>query len=135
MKRIVMSVVLLVLIAVPFFSQESEDQGAFSYFNVQILKVYEHKDAYLVLYNTMGTKMGEVAISKDWFKYNSENHSRIRPLPSEMDPYMTIIYKDNAFYKVYLNMPTDRSNSAWAVLSPNIDISSKINTDTLEIEY
>lgn len=135
MKKIAISAVLLVLMVLPFFAQESENDGAFTYFNVQILKVYEHKDAYLVLYNKTGTQMGQVALPKEWFKYNSENHSRVRPLPTEMDPYLTVIYKDNAFYKVYLNMPTDRSNSAWSVLSPNIDISSRINTETLDIEY
>lgn len=136
MKKIVMSLALMVLVSLPFFAQNSEENnGHFTYFNVQVLRVYEHKDAYLVLYNKTGTKMGQVAVPKDWFKYNSTNYSRVRSLPEGMHPYMTVIYKDNEFYKVYLNMPTDRSNSAWAVLSPNIDISSKINKETLEIEF
>lgn len=136
MKKILMSLVLLSFVILPFFGQNTEEnRGEFTYFNMQILKVYEHKDAYLVLYNKTGTKMGQVAITKDWFKYDSPNHSRVRPLPPTMYPYMTIIYKDNAFYKVYLNMPADRSDSAWAVLSPNVDISSRINKETLELEY
>ncbi len=136
MKKILMSIVLLVLVSLPFFAQNSEeDRGEFTYFNVQVLKVFEHKDAYLVLYNKTSTKMGQVALPKEWFDYNSSNHSRVRPLPSGMNPYMTVIYKDNSFYKVYLNMPTDRTHSSWAVLSPNIDISSKINKETLEIEF
>ncbi|MBP7480058.1 MAG: hypothetical protein KA785_06375 [Spirochaetaceae bacterium] len=136
MKKIVMSLALLVLVSLPFFAQNSEENsGEFTYFNVQVLRVYEHREAYLVLYNKTSTKMGQVAVPKEWFKYDSANHSRVRPLPAGVNPYMTVIYKDNEFYKVYLNMPTDRSNSAWAVLSPNIDISSKINKETLEIEF
>jgi len=136
MKKIIMILVLVVLVSLPFFAQNAEDgRGEFTYFNVQVLRVLEHKDAYLVLYNKTGTKMGQAALPKEWFKYNSANHSRVRPLPVGVHPYMTVIYKDNAFYKVYLNMPTDRTHSAWSVLSPNIDISSKINKETLEIEY
>jgi len=136
MKKIVMIFLLAVVVLFPFFAQKtSETEGAFTYFNVQVLKVLEHKDAYLVLYNKTGTKMGQVALPKEWFKYNSSNHSRLRPLPQGMQPYLTVIYKDNAFYKVYLNMPTDRTNAVWSVLSPNIDISSRINKETLEIEY
>ena len=99
MKKIVMSLALLVLVSLPFFAQNSEENsGEFTYFNVQVLRVYEHKDAYLVLYNKTGTKMGQVAVPKDWFKYNSTNYSRVRSLPEGMHPYMTVIYKDNEFH-------------------------------------
>ncbi len=136
MKKIVMSLALLVLVSLPFFAQSAnQESGSFTYFNVPVLRVYEHNDAYLVLYSRTGTKMGQVALPKEWFRYNSSNHSRIRALPARLNPYMTVIYKDGQFYKVYLNMPTDRSNSAWSVLSANIDISSKINKETLEIEF
>lgn len=127
---------LLALLCIGLFAQEAtQSENTFSYFNVDIVKVYQHKDAYYVLYNKSGNKMGQVALPKEWFNYKSENKSKIRPLPLGLGPYLTIIYKDSAFYKVYLNMPVDKMHPSWAVLDNNLDISARINKETLEIDF
>ncbi|NMA56936.1 MAG: hypothetical protein GX955_05660 [Treponema sp.] len=136
MKKKFVLLSLLVLLSLALYAQSaSETEENFTYFNVDIIKVYQHKDAYFVLYNKNGNKMGQVALPKEWFQYGSENQSRIRPLPSKLAPYLTVIYKDGAFYKVYLNMPVDRLDPAWAILDNNIDISAKINKETLEMSF
>lgn len=136
MKKKGIILAFLILLGFGLYAQEANQASeSFSYLNVDIVKVYQHKDAYFVLYNKSGNKMGQVALPKDWFHYASENKSKIRPLPPKLDPYLTIIYKDGAFYKVYLNMPVDRLHPVWAVLDNNIDISARINTETLEIDF
>jgi hypothetical protein len=32
-------------------------------------------------------------------------------------------------------MPENRRHSSWKILSHNVDVASKMNTETLEIEY
>ncbi len=136
MKKKFVLLSLLVLLSLALYAQSSsETEENLTYLNVDIIKVYQHKDAYFVLYNKSGNKMGQVALPKEWFQYGSGNHSRIRPLPSKLAPYLTVIYKDNEFYKVYLNMPVDRLHPAWAVLDNNIDITARINKETLDISF
>lgn len=133
-----MSIVLglLVFLCLSLYAQSlGESSGGFTYLNVEIIKVYQHKDAYFVLYQRNGTKMGQVALPKEWFHYSSENQSKVRPLPNGLNPYLTVIYKDSEFYKVYLNMPVDRLHPSWAVLDNNIDITAKINKETLEMAF
>lgn len=116
-------------------SEQSSEEESFYYINVPVLRVFDHKDAYVVHYQKGSMGVGEVFVPKEWFVTSEKNKSRVRPLAKGLEPYMTVVYLNGSFLKVFLNMPTDRRNTYWSILSKDIDISSKLNKDTLNIEY
>ncbi len=133
MKKLII-ILLVSLLCFGLYAQESEQQDLF-YINVPIVRVYDHIDAYVVHYLKGNMDVGQVFVPKTWFNTQEVNKSRLRPLAKGVEPYMTVIYESGTFQKVYINMPINRSHSAWKILSHNVDVASKMNTETLEIEY
>ena len=117
MKKILIALVLACVCVLPAVSQSNgsettstpiwdhgDNVSNFTYRNVRIYKVYDYKTAYVVLYEKGGVGVGTVTIPKKWYaKKSSERKLEFRNLPKGIDPYMTIIYKDDEFYKVWLS--------------------------------
>ena len=133
----------LLIVATSAFAQESteasSESGDDSYFymNVPIVTVYDHNQAYIVSYLKGSIGVGECYLPKEWFKTDNVDKCRVRALPKGTQPYMTVVYKNGSIQKIYLNMPTNRRESCWKILSNNVDISDKLNTDvsSFSIEY
>lgn len=134
MKKLFLVLFVLTLFT-GVYAQEMENEAELFYINVPIVRVYDHIDAYVVHYQKGNMAVGQVFVPKEWFNTREVNKSRVRPLAKGLTPYMTVIYANGEFQKVFLNMPTNRSHSAWKILSHNIDVASRMNTETLEIEY
>ena len=134
MKKLIL-IFLVALIGFCAFAQDFENESDLFYINVPIIRVYDHIDAYVVHYLKGNMEVGQVFVPKVWFNTHEFNKSRLRPLAKGVEPYMTVIYESGEFRKVYINMPIDRKHSAWKILSRNVDVASKMNTETLEIEY
>lgn len=134
MKKIILFF-LLTLICFGLYAQEEENEADLFYINVPIIRVYDHIDAYVVHYQKGNMDVGQVFVPKQWFNTREANKSRLRPLAKGLEPYMTVVYDSGTFQKVYINMPVNRRHSSWKILSHNIDVASKMNTETLEIEY
>lgn len=134
MKKLIIIFLVSLLCFSLYAQQETEEQDLF-YINVPIVRVYDHIDAYVVHYLKGNMSVGQVFVPKVWFNTQETNKSRLRPLAKGVEPYMTVIYEAGTFQKVYINMPINRRHSSWKILSRNIDVASKMNTETLEIEY
>ena len=134
MKKLIIIFLVSLLCFSLYAQQEAEEQDLF-YINVPIVRVYDHIDAYVVHYLKGNMSVGQVFVPKVWFNTQETNKSRLRPLAKGVEPYMTVIYEAGTFQKVYINMPINRRHSSWKILSRNIDVASKMNTETLEIEY
>ena len=134
MKKLIIIFLVTLLCFSLYAQQEAEEQDLF-YINVPIVRVYDHIDAYVVHYLKGNMSVGQVFVPKVWFNTQEVNKSRLRPLAKGVEPYMTVIYESGTFQKVYINMPINRRHSSWKILSRNIDVASKMNTETLEIEY
>lgn len=104
-----------------------------SYHNVTVYKVLDHRQAYVVLYAKGHGDVGTVTIPKKWYK-DAPSKLYFRQLPKGMQPYMTVVSRDDSFDHVILTMPTSRANSAWGVADSNVVIEDA-DKDTLEIIY
>lgn len=139
MKKYFLILVLLITIGFSVFAQDKgiseENKTNLTYINVPIYKTYDQRQAYIVHYQKNGSKIGQVLIPKQWFKQNAEKKAVLRILPRFLSPYLTVIYKDGNFYRALLNMPSNRNDSHWGVIVPDLDLTKKMNLETLEISY
>ncbi len=133
-KKIVLFMVVM-MVALCAYSQESESENDLFYINVPIINVYDHIDAYVVTYARGSIDSENVYLPKTWFKTSEAEKCRVRPLLKGMTPYMTVVYVNGTITKVYLNMPTNRRESCWKVLSRNIDVSSKLPGSPSELSF
>ncbi|MBQ4377795.1 MAG: hypothetical protein II821_01155 [Treponema sp.] len=107
-----------------------------SYHNVQIYKVLDHKDAYIVMYAKGHRDVGTVTLPKKWYSSAMRVDSKLtfRPLPKGMNPYMTVISRDGAFERVLLTIPTSRLSPIWGIADGSQTVSDA-DKDTLDIQY
>lgn len=137
MKKIFVILALFSIFSFTVAAQESEKKGKydsqFSYVNVPIVKVYEGKDAYVVVYQKNKIGVGKTVVPKKWIHGNAENPRKlkIRTARTADASYMSVVKKNGEFIRVVLNVPVSKQNSLWGVVDYRkpIDGSDK---DTLE---
>lgn len=105
------------------------------YKNFRIHRIYDQRDAYIVLYERQNLKVGTAVIPKKWAS-NTEGARKLyfRTLPKGLYPYMTVFQQDGEFYKVWIAAPLNRYDSLWAVAPSGMKVEGA-DADTLEIEY
>lgn len=108
-------------------------ESTVSYRNVNVHKVLDHRDAYIVFYQKGHRDVGAVTIPKSWYKENPKKLT-FRPLPKGMMPYMTIISREGSFERVTLTMPVEHVTPYWGVADSSITIEDA-DKDTLEVAY
>ena len=111
-------------------------ESAVSYRNVQVYKVLDHKDAYIVMYAKGHRDVGTVTIPKKWYSASMRADSKLgfRPLPKGMYPYMTVISREGSFERVLLTLPTSHNSSIWGVADSTHKIDDA-DKETLDIKY
>lgn len=119
------------------FAQEREykrpyNESQMTYKNVNVYKVLDQKDAYIVMYAKGHNDIGSVDIPKKWYE-NSPKKLQFRPLSKGMTPYMTVFYRNGEFSHVILTMPTNRAASSWGVADSNVQVNA--DKETLDIVY
>ena len=141
MKKLLLALVMAASIVLPALAQEKAkpiwDRGDnvanLTYRSVQVYKVYDQLDSYIVLYEKQSTQIGQVVIPKKWATGNVDRklvfHEKVKNLGS----YMTIFYKDGEFYKVILNVPMNRNDAVWSVAPNGTQVDT--NIEALKIEY
>ncbi len=134
MKKLIITVALLVLLTCGAFAQVGPDDKSVRYETVQVYKVYDHPDAYVVMYYTKGIELGQVTLPTDWFRPGNEK-GVLRTLDtSDFTPYLLLQYTDGAFSKVIMTMPADRENVSWGVIDDGLDVNAGGLGDTLVLE-
>lgn len=108
-------------------------ESTVSYRNVNIRKVLDHRDAYIVFYQKGHRDTGTVTIPKRWYKENPKKLT-FRPLPKGMTPYMTVISREGSFERVTLTMPKNQVAPYWGVADSSVTINDA-DKDTLEVAY
>ena len=111
-------------------------ESTVTYRNVQIYKVLDHKDAFIVMYAKGHRNVGTVNLPKKWYSSASRVDTKLsmRALPKGMNPYMTVIYRDGAFERVLLTLPVSRGNAIWGVADSTHQVDDA-DKDTLDIVY
>lgn len=147
MKKFFATAVLAIAMILPAVSQENNEQtkqpvwnhgdnvSTISYQNVRIFKIYDQKDAYVVLYEKQGIDIGTAVLPKKWFK-NEDGARKLnfRTMPKGLSPYMTVISQNGEFLKVWITAPTNRFNSLWAIAPSGIQIDGT-DADSLTLDY
>lgn len=137
MKKFLVLFLLVAIFATgTLFAQElkEDNKSSLSYRNVNIHKILDHKDVYIVLYSKHGVGVGQVMIPKTWTKTNPKK-VQFRTLPKGLNPFMTVVYKDGEFHKVILTISNEKFGGTWAVASPYADIGDSAQAESLVIEY
>ena len=143
MKRLIAALVLAACIAIPALAQNSEstkpiwDHGdnvsPYSYRNVNVYRILDHQDAYVVLYEKQGIKIGKAVLPKKWAK-EQPRKLVFRNKPKGMGTYMTVIYNEGEFYKVMVTLSPSRLDSVWGTVPTGTKVSGT-DADTLDIEF
>jgi len=100
---------------------------------VPIVKIYNTKDFYFVLYRGGEWNIEKVAFPKEWFKQGNPLGT-MRKTPPKMDAFLTIFYTDGKFSNVILTTPSDAHNSVWGILE-NTDISQYVADESFVLQY
>ncbi|MBQ5999714.1 MAG: hypothetical protein IJL70_09650 [Treponema sp.] len=108
--------------AAPVAYNESNEANwsSMSYRNLQILKILDSREGYVVLYQKGKIGTGRTVIPKSWNRGNPENPRKlkVRFLPGgKLKSFMTIVKKDGEFHHVVLTVPANRNDSVWGVIS------------------
>ena len=116
MKKVFLSLALIFCCTFGVFAQKAFVQSSRSYVNVPILKVFEHREAYVIAYVNNDNKITYVSAPKTWFKQGTpDRKAEVRALQKKLNPYMTICFDDGEFYFLYLSMPVSKLDNAWGV--------------------
>lgn len=142
MKKILLILALFSAFTMAAVAQNSEPTAPektegkwseMSYVNVPIVKVYEGKEAYIVLYLKNKVGVGKVVIPKAWAKATKDTPKKLkfRNAKTENSSYMCIQKKNGDFHRVILTVPASKSSSIWAVADYHKEIEGS-DKDTLE---
>lgn len=118
-----------------------DNVSAISYQTFVVSRVYVSNDAYTVLYEKDGYKIGKVSIPRNW-EYQgvgTEAHKThklfFRNKIRTIDNLMTIFYKNGEFFKVMLTLPRDKGDPVWAVAPNGYDAGVSQDATTLDVKF
>lgn len=136
MKKFVLAALVTLCMVLPTFATASwkhgNNESAYSYKSAVIYRILETSDAYVVKYAKSGVAIGQTVVPKKWLK-DRPCQLQVRFLPRQLTPYITVIKKDGAFYKVVLNLPESKMDSVWGILRRGSKISAE-GVESVELE-
>lgn len=141
MKKLLLALIMAAGIVLPVLAQEAtkpiwdngDNVSNLTYRNVQVYKVYEQLDSYIVLYEKQSTEIGQVVIPKKWATGNVDRKLVFHEKVKKIGSYMSVFYKDGEFYKVILNVPQNRADAVWGIAPNGTQVDT--NVETLAIEF
>ena len=151
MKKLLFALVLAAGMLIPAISQEKTSEkpvwdhgdnvSDLTYQNYVVSRVYDSVDAYTVLYEKAGYKLGKVSIPKSWAYQGvgteaHKNHKLyFRNRVKTLNNMMTVYYKDGSFYKVILTVSNSRTDDVWAVAPNGYDAGVSQDATSIEVVF
>ncbi|MBR1911871.1 MAG: hypothetical protein IJ828_05905 [Treponema sp.] len=141
MKKLLLALIVAASIVLPALAQEAAkpiwDRGDnvsnLTYRNVQVYKVYDQLDSYIVLYEKQSTEIGQLVIPKKWASGNVDRKLVFHQKVKNVGSYMSVFYKDGEFYKVILNVPLDKRDAVWSVAPNGMQVDT--NIESLKVDF
>mgnify|MGYP006916023068 CR=1 FL=1 len=141
MKKLLLALIVAASIVLPALAQEAAkpiwDKGDnvsnLTYRNVQVYKVYDQLDSYIVLYEKQSTEIGQLVIPKKWASGNVDRKLVFHQKVKNVGSYMSVFYKDGEFYKVILNVPLDKRDAVWSVAPNGMQVDT--NIESLKVDF
>ena len=148
MKKFIAAIVFATCMLIPALAQNNSgekttpvwDHGDnvsdFSYENIPIYQIWDHKDAYVVFYESQNLKTHSLTLPKKWTVAGEEGRKKLqfRNKSKGLPSYITVFYRGGEFYKAIITVSSDRTDPVWAVAPHGYDIGDT-NPSTLEIKY
>ena len=142
MKKVILALLAAACLAVPALAQEDSGSSESTtpvwdhgdnvsdlfYYNVPVYRVYDQKDAYVVMYQKQGLDVGKVVLPKKWAQGNEGRKLFFRNKAKGLGSYMSV------FYKAVLTVSNNRADAVWGVISNSVHIEGT-DADTLEMEF
>lgn len=139
MKKMMFVMAALVLVTCTAAFSQSEERNedkwaSISYFNVPILKIFNAREGYAIVYQKNSAGTGKTVIPKSWAKGNEDapRKLKIRPTTGTLKPFMTVVKKDGEFLRVILTVPTALTDNVWGVLEYSTGSLEGADKETLE---
>ena len=141
-KLFILSVLLCVGVLFSAAAKEKADykyefqESTVTYHNVQVYKILDHKDAFIVMYAKGHRDVGTVTLPKKWYSSAARSDTKLsfRALPKGMNSYMTVINRNGSFERVLLTLPVNRSAPVWGVADSTHKVPDA-DKETFEITY
>ena len=144
MKKILIALFAALALTGAAFAQNSSSESTkqiwdhgnnvskMGYRNFKLLRVLDHKEAYVCIYEKSPLGVGSAVIPKKWFK-EVPKKLEIRNQPGKIFPYMSIWYENDEFSKVVLTVPASRRDTLWGVLPTYVKLEGT-DAETLELK-
>jgi len=141
-KMLILSALLCVGVLFSAAAKEEQNykyeykESKLSYHNVQVYKVLDHRDAYIVMYAKGHRDVGTISVPKKWYSNSMTAQSKLsfRALPKGMYPYMTVFKRDGQFDRVMLTLPISRDSPVWGVADSTHKVEDA-DKETFDIVY
>ena len=140
MKKILLCILAAVCLSLTVSAEESaskqiwdhgDNKSKMSYENYEIYRIFDAKDAYVVLYAQNGIKIGKCVVPKSWAK-SMPRKLQFRRKPAGLNPYMTVIKEEGSFLKVWLTIPPSKLDSIWGFIPAGSKVEGS-DAETLEV--
>ena len=141
MKRIVVAAFLITIVLSSgiVFAQESKPAGfptptirnpSDMYpFRLDVVKIYQHRLGYRVVYRVGQTDFADAYIPMEWFKAGGKAQLIRANDPSH--PYMVVYYREGKFSHVRLFVKDYQKDPSWGILEGGPELASKFEVEEI----
>ena len=133
-KLILLIAIIMIMGSVAGFAETSE----FYVKTLPIVKIYDHKLGYRVVYMKNNFELIALYLPKEWFRAAAETgeapKAEIVAGRDSAYPYFSVFWKGAEFDHIRLYVHSDLSNPTWGDLDPLVDISEKFNVETVKLK-
>ncbi len=130
MKKIVLSVVLLIFASAVVFADQSDMYVR----TLHIAKIYPTRDGYRVVYRMDDGLFSDFYVPMSWFD-PSVGKAELVVGPDPSYPYFSIFWQDGKFDFVRLYVRVDPNDPSWGTLPGDFDLQGKFNITTLDLKW
>jgi len=124
MKKFIIFLGFLALVAPVFAQNSSGDKPNMYYINVPVEKIFLSSEGYIIQYRNARAVVLAVGIPNEWFS-EAGGRAQLLIMPTTSDyPTMSIFYIDNEFSHVRLYVHKAKSHHTWGSIPISTDVSS-----------
>jgi len=130
--RYILLTFVLVLAALPVYSQEQSETPNYFAKTFFIHKIYPHKEGYKVIYMQRGFDTKSTYVPMTWFQGTNSKAEMIYDEHASL-PYMEVYWEDNQFSHVRLFVHRDINHPSWGALAFPEQLNGTFTMETLEL--
>ena len=141
MKKIFIIALLASIFTCAVFAENQDlshpkDESKWSdmtYVTAPVMKILESKDCYVVIYQKKYAGTATVTIPKTWnsFKKDTPRKLKFRNIKDPGASFITVVKKNDEFYRVIISCPMKKNNNLWGVIANNYVVEGA-DKETLE---